>query len=851
MSTNAGYKSVLIVGDFNYPDISWTPDPVIVNEHRNPNHHEYLFVNTLTESMLNQHVKLPTRDSRIIGQRSTIDDLILTTDPDMIHNLEHIGHLGESDHQILSFSTQSMFKHHKALPTKRFKYQHTDLNGLNEHMNIDWNIKLKDKTPDESYNIFLQHYKEGCEKHVPKDKITKNENFIKPVWMKQSTMNLIKRKRRVHIKFLNTRNCHDKENYNKVRNEVTAALRRDRLCFERNISKQIKNNNKLFWRYVNSQRSTKASIPNLQRKDGTMATTDEEKAEVLNQQFSSVFTREDTSNIPNFDPHPCTSFLDTINITNEQVKKKLAKLRTDKSCGPDEVHPFLLNKLAETMAKPLTIIFNNSIHEGQVPKIWKEGIVTAIFKKGKKCLPSNYRAITLTSVVCKILEKLIVEKIVKHLKTNLLNDKYQHGFTPKKSTVTNLIEVLNIWSESISHGIPVDVIYLDYEKAFDKVPHKRLLLQLNKFGIRGNTLAWITDYLKNRTQRVRVNGTISTSIDVLSGVPQGSVLGPALFLIFVADVSSIINNIISMYADDTKLLNSIYENTTDILQEDINILSRWADEMQMSYNVDKCHTLHLGSKNPQHTYFLPKMTDIIRSSSHISYTFTLHPLKNVNEEKDLGVIVDEDLNFKNHISSKISKANSMIFLIKTCFKYLDTDMFKTLYKTLIRPHLEYASPVWSPVFKYEIQRIEGVQRRATKLVPEISNLPYIDRLKHLKLPTLQYRRIRQDLILLYNYAHNNIILNPDTNCKICRNTNMLTPITSGTRGHPYRYCIQRHPNIRNRFFTTRVIPYWNNLSIDTVTAPNINIFKNKLNKDSSMPSIYIFTGNTSNNSGGR
>ena len=218
-----------------------------------------------------------------------------------------------------------------------------------------------------------------------------------------------------------------------------------------------------------------------------------------------------------------------------------------------------------------------------------------------------------------------------------------------------------------------------------------------------------------------------------------------------------------MYADDTKLFNSIYENTTDILQEDINILSRWADEMQMSYNVDKCHTLHLGSKNPQHTYFLPKMTNIIRSSSHISYTFTLHPLKNVKEEKDLGVIVDEDLNFKNHISSKISKANSMIFLIKTCFKYLDTDMFKTLYKTLIRPHLEYASPVWSPVFKYEIQRIEGVQRRATKLVPEISNLPYIDRLKHLKLPTLQYRRIRQDLILLYNYAHNNIILEPSPN----------------------------------------------------------------------------------------
>ena len=245
----------------------------------------------------------------------------------------------------------------------------------------------------------------------------------------------------------------------------------------------------------------------------------------------------------------------------------------------------------------------------------------------------------------------------------MLNDKYQHGFTPKKSTVTNLIEVLNMWSESISHGIPVDVIYLDYEKAFDKVPHRRLLLQLNKFGIKGNTLSWITDYLQDRTQRVRVNGAISSSIDVLSGVPQGSVLGPALFLIFVADVSTIINNIISLYADDTKLFNSLYEYSTEIIQEDINILSRWADDMQMSYNVDKCHTLHLGNRNQKHTYFLPKMSNISRSSKYISYTYTLHPMKNVSEEKDLGVLIDEDLNFKSHISAKISKANSMIFLI--------------------------------------------------------------------------------------------------------------------------------------------------------------------------------------------
>ena len=180
--------------------------------------------------------------------------------------------------------------------------------------------------------------------------------------------------------------------------------------------------------------------------------------------------------------------------------------------------------------------------------------------------------------------------------------------------------------------------------------------------------------------------------------------------------------------------------------------------MQMSFNVDKCHALHLGHRNKNHTYTLPKMSKINQNNHHISYTYTFHPLKNVIEEKDLGVIMDNNLNFKSHISQKISKANSMIYLIKNCFKFLDADMFKTLYKSLIRPHLEYASPIWCPTAKGEILRLKGVQRRATKLVPDITRLPYIDRLKHSELPTLEYRRIRQNIILFYNYIQQNITL---------------------------------------------------------------------------------------------
>ena len=210
------------------------------------------------------------------------------------------------------------------------------------------------------------------------------------------------------------------------------------------------------------------------------------------------------------------------------------------------------------------------------------------------------------------MEKIVVDLIEAHLNYNNLKTTKQHGFTPKKSTTANLIEALNIWSEALSHGLPVDIIYLDYEKAFDKVPHHRLVLQLSKYGITGDILNWIEDYLHNRTQKVRVNGSFSKTSPVKSGVPQGSVLGPALFLIFVADVAEIIQNFISLYADDSKLFSYIldshdHQHTQLSIQEDINTLCQWSDRMQMSFNVDKCHRLHLGQSNTEFHYTLPRL----------------------------------------------------------------------------------------------------------------------------------------------------------------------------------------------------------------------------------------------------
>ena len=260
----------------------------------------------------------------------------------------------------------------------------------------------------------------------------------------------------------------------------------------------------------------------------------------------------------------------------------------------------------------------------------------------------------------------------------------------------------------------------------------------------------------------------------------------------------------------------------------------------MSYNIDKCHSLHLGNHNTKSTYSLPKVTNMISTKGGVSYDYTFHQLEQVDQEKDLGVIIDNQLTFRNHISAKISKANTMIYLIKHTFKHLDTEMFNLIYKALVRPQVEYATPVWCPTLKMDINFIEKVQHRATKIVPEISSLSYEERLEHLKLPTLQYHRLRQDLIFIFKHSHNLIELDTRTHCKICaHNQDMLTPsLSKNTRGHLHKFQIHHHQGIRNKFLTSRALKTWNNLNVNTVNVSTVNAFKNNLGKDLSMPEKY-------------
>ena len=411
------------------------------------------------------------------------------------------------------------------------------------------------------------------------------------------------------------------------------------------------------------------------------------------------------------------------------------------------------------------------------------------------------------------------------MKKHKLLSPAQHGFLVGRGCLSNLLETIDCITFALAHGHNVDVILLDFAKAFDKVSHRKLLHKLRAYGVGGKLLDWISDFLTMRKQRVVLGEHASDWSDVKSGVPQGSVLGPILFILFINDMPEDLVSKLKLYADDSKLI-SVHDrpNSTILTQLELARLVDWADVWLMELNLDKCKVLHFGKKNARVEY--------IMTNNEVS-----HVLEASVCERDLGVQLTDNMKWHAQCASAAAKANRVLGMLGRTFVCRDIKVWELLYRSMVRPHLEFAASVWNPTDAGDIDVLERVQHRATRMVKSIRQLSYEQRCKLFGLTSLRLRRARGDMIQMRK-----LVLHPDElDLSVPLQPHHALQATgpaASTRGHQLRlaseplFTASRSDGAARRaeFFVCRSVPLWNKLPASVVLAPTVSAFKAALDE---------------------
>ena len=375
---------------------------------------------------------------------------------------------------------------------------------------------------------------------------------------------------------------------------------------------QYSSNPKKFWSWLNSSKGKRDPIPLLRHNDVPIL-EDSAKADIFNQYFHSVFTKEDISNLPelckslNFVP----PLISSVEFSPTVVCDYLCAIDDSKACGPDLITGFLLRFCAESIPVPLSYLYTKSMETGTLPRDWVTANIVPVYKKGDKCDASNYRPISLTSIVVKIMERIIHSQLTSCLEAHGLILNHQYGFRRHRSTTHLLLEATYDWAHTLELRQSCHCLFLDFSKAFDTVPHSRLLLKLESLGIAGDLLNWVRAFLTARAQRVVVNGSHSSWLPVISGVPQGSILGPLLFILYVNDIKSVISHsYLKMFADDLTLYRNIASvSDCELLQWDLRRIYEWTLTWLLRLNLLKCEALNITNKAV--LYILITILDLI------------------------------------------------------------------------------------------------------------------------------------------------------------------------------------------------------------------------------------------------
>jgi hypothetical protein len=764
-------KNAVILGDLNYPNIDWKKHPKDKNDAR--------FYNFVTSENFKQIIDQPT-----MFKSKNINDLILVNDENLLTNL-NIDETEISDHKIIEFSIKIPKRNPNNYKKEIKLFKKADYKLINCHLAwIDWDKLLANKNPTEMVEMFNFVIEDAITKFVPK----KTVGSKAPIKFPPHIRIMGKEKQLAWRKY--KQNHISKDEYKKLSKEYKSAVSEHKLKLMSNKIKQENLNS--IHKLVKRSKMYMEEIPVISTENGEIIDS-KSKAELFGKKFARYFGNTD-SNISHYD---IISELSTDNIPEFEpymIESVLKKLPAKTSQCPDPANLFFLKKCATPLAFPLSIIFKKSIETGNVPEIWKLSHIYPIYKKkGSRNEVENYRPVSLTSSVVRVFEKFIHIYLKKLLHENKIISNDQFGFMPHRSCMLQLISTVKDWIEEIEKGNSIDVIYFDLEKAFDSVDHEILIDKLNTIGINPLIGRWIKNFLTNRKSVVKIDDKYSEPFYPKTGVPQGSVLGPTLFVIYINDLTARIapNTKLKLFADDFKLYR-VVNNDTDQkdLQESIIRASDWSIENKMKFSVKKTIHLKIGKIKNNFTYELNGET--ISSSETV---------------RDLGITVDSKLSFEPHINKIVKAANFRQYnLFRILPKKLNPELKILAYKTYVRPILEYATEVYNP-YKISLKkRMEKPQRTFTKKVIKISNekVDYADRLKICALDTLELRRSRTDLLTAFKIIHKLYDL---------PSSNFFTQTIRPSRKQPNSLFMPHLPKIKKaqNFFSYRILNKWNNL----------------------------------------
>lgn len=637
----------------------------------------------------------------------------------------------DSHHPPLHIESDLPFSRRKPCPSVVFNFRKCNLSEV-ERWIYSVPYPVDSSNVEDDFNQFCSSLSEVVRLNCP-PKTVGASPF--PIWFTKELKTLIIRKKIAHKNYKATLSEQLYYEFQFLRHECRTLTRRCYDRYMRFIESTIPENIKVFWSHVNSRRNRPA-LPDVLRLDQTIATSPIDKCELFSQYFQTIFRSNTNQPIPT--SGKANLSMNTFFVSCEEIEETLAKLDPNKGPGPDHIPSSVLRYLSSIVAPHITIFFNSLLKRGIFPSSLKNGYITPIFKSGDASDVRNYRPVVIQPCLAKVFESIVLRRFSHACKQLIVPQ--QHGFLPGRSTSTNLGVYQSHIIASFQCGHQLDSVYLDFAKAFDRVSHAHLLQKLEDYGVGDGLLEWFRSYLSDRTLSVRFGGAISSSISAQSGVPQGSLLGPALFSFFINDICEDVHVNLLLFADDIKLFCEIASpNDAQLLQASLDGVINWCSRNEMELNIPKCAVITFSR---------------IVSPVIFDYHIANSPLRRTQSIKDLGVVFTSNLSPEEHLHHICKKANKALgFLFRISKDGFSPSTLLTLYAAIVRPHLEYASVIWTPFQLGHKQMLEGVQSRfvrliGTKLGYRFYDAPLLQLMSDLKITSLESRRLYLDMVFL-------------------------------------------------------------------------------------------------------